>query len=186
MAPATVHALIAALARWHPGCEIRVLVNPADRDAQPLLEAGKNAGLLAGAHFERFATLSALLDALGRLEHLYATDTGLYHLATAIGIPTTTYFGPTQPWKNAFPAQPDLARVRLAALGGDHCEEKQCREPVCLADAVALHAGTHAGTRVDGTPPRCLLRRHSAAELGQLAVISGPQQAVAREPIPVH
>jgi len=186
MAPATVNALIAALARWHPGCAIRVLVNPADRDAQPLLAAAKRAGLPAGAQFERFSTLSALVDALCPLEHLYSTDTGLYHLATAIGIPTTAYFGPTQPWKNAFPAQPELARVRLAALGGDHCEEKQCREPVCLADAVALHAGAQAGSRVDGTPPRCLLRRHTAAELGQLAVLSRPQPAVAREPIPVH
>jgi len=186
MAPDTLHALIGALARWHPGCDIRVLVNPADRDARPLLEAGKNAGLPAGARFEHFLTLQALVAALCRLEHLYSTDTGVYHLATAIGIPTTTYFGPTQPWKNAFPAQPGLARVRLAALGGDHCEEKQCCEPICLAGAVAQHAGAQAGMRVDGTPPRCLLRRHTAAELGQLAILSGPQPAVAREPIPVH
>ena len=186
MAPGTLHALIAALARWHPGCEIRVLVNPADSDARPLLEAGKNAGLPAGAQFERFLTLPALIESLCRLEHLYSTDTGLYHLATAIGIPTTTYYGPTQPWKNGFPAQPDLTRVRLAALGGDHCEEKQCRQPVCLANAVALHAGAQADSSVDGTPPRCLLRRHTAAELAQLAVLDGPEPAAPREPIPVH
>jgi len=186
MAPATVHALIAALARWHPGCEIQVLVNPADRDAQPLLDAGKIAGLPAGTKFERFSTLSALVGALCRLEHLYSTDTGLYHLATAIGVPTTAYFGPTQPWKNAFPAQSGLARVRLAALGGDHCEEKQCREPVCLARAVDLHAGVKTDVRIEDTPRHCLLRRHTAAELGQLAVLSGPQPAAAREPIPVH
>ena len=173
MAPGTLHALIAALARWHPGGEIQVLVNPADRDAQPLLAAA----LPAGAHFERFTTLQALIGALCRLEHLYSTDTGLYHLAAAIGVPTTTYFGPTQPWKNGFPAQPVLARVRLAALGGDHCEEKQCRRPLCLANAVALHAGAQADSSVDGTPPLCLLRRHTAAELGQVAV---------QEAIPVH
>jgi Glycosyltransferase family 9 (heptosyltransferase) len=170
MDPGTLRALIAALARWHPGCEIRVLVNPADRDAQPLLEAGKNAGLPAGTQFELFPTLQALVEALCRLEHLYSTDTGLYHLAAAIGVPTTAYFGPTQPWKNGFPAQPALTRVRLAALGGDHCEEKQCRQPVCLANAVALHASAPAESSVDGTPPHCLLRRHTGTELGQVAV----------------
>jgi hypothetical protein len=110
----------------------------------------------------------------------------LYHLAVAAGVPTTTYHGPTQPWKNGFPGQPGLARVRLAALGGDHCEEKQCREPVCLAQVVALHAGAQAALRIDGTPPRCLLRRHATAELAQLAVLSGPKPAAARQPIPVH
>jgi ADP-heptose:LPS heptosyltransferase len=169
----TLRALIAALARWHPGCEIRVLVNPADGDAQPLLAEA----LPAGAQFERFATLQALVEALCRLEHLYSTDTGLYHLAAAIGVPTTTYFGPTQPWKNGFPAQPVLTRVRLAALGGDHCEEKQCRRPKCLANAVALHAGAQSDSGADGMPPGCLLRRHTSAELGQLAV---------QEAIPVH
>jgi ADP-heptose:LPS heptosyltransferase len=169
----SLHALIGALARWHSGCEIRVLVNPADSDAQPLLAAG----LPAGAHFERFTTLQALMEALCRLEHLYSTDTGLHHLAAAIGVPTTTYYGPTQPWKNGFPAQPVLTRVRLAALGGDHCEEKQCRRPVCLANAVALHAGAQSDSSVDGTPPGCLLRRHTTTELGQLAV---------QEAIPVH
>jgi hypothetical protein len=186
MGPGTLRALIAALAGWHPGCEIRVLINPVDRDAQPLLEAEKKAGLPAGARFERFSNLPTLIEALCRLAHLYSTDTGLYHLAAAIGVPTTTYYGPTQPWKNGFPGQPGLARVRLAALGGDHCEEKQCRQPVCLAQAVALHAGAQAALRVDGTPPRCLLRRHGAAELAQLAVLSGPQPAAGREPIPVH
>jgi ADP-heptose:LPS heptosyltransferase len=186
MAPGTVRALIEALARWHPGCEIRVLVNPADRDAQPLLEAGKNAGLPAGAQFERFRALQTLIDSLCRLERLYTTDTGLYHLAAAIGVPTTAYYGPTQPWKNGFPAQAGLRRVRLAALGGDHCEEKQCREPVCLASAVALQAGARVESSVDGTPARCLLRRHAAAELARLAVLDGPQQTAAREAIPVH
>lgn len=173
MATGTLHTLIAALARWHPGCEIQVLVNPADRDVQPLLAAE----LPAGAYFERFPTLQALVEALCRLEHLYSTDTGLYHLAAAIGVPTTTYFGPTQPWKNGFPAQAALTRVRLAALGGDHCDEKQCRQPVCLANAIALHAGAQSNSSVDSTPPGCLLRRHTATELGQVAV---------QEAIPVH
>jgi ADP-heptose:LPS heptosyltransferase len=178
MRPASLHQLVEALAGRHPGRELRVLVNPADRDAQPLLAAG----LPQGARWERFADLPALVAALCGTEHLYATDTGLYHLATAMGVPTTTYYGPTQPWKNAFPAQAGLTRVRLAALGGDHCEEKQCHDPVCLAKAVALHTGAAPPERLEGTPPGCLLRRHTAAQLHRLAVLESP----GREPVPVH
>jgi len=180
MTSATLLALIASLKERHPGREIQVLVNPADDAARPLLSAG----LPAGARFERFSNLAILVESLCRLEHLYSTDTGSYHLATAIGIPTTTYYGPTQPWKNSFPAQPRLTRVRLAALGGDHCEEKQCAEPVCLAQAVALHAEKPFRMQQDGTPPGCLLRRHSFAELEQLSVLRAPAQAA--DPVPVH
>lgn len=182
MAPGTLSALIGALSRRHPGREIRVLVNPADRDARPLLAAG----LPRGARWERFSSMPALVDSLCALEHFHATDTGLYHLAVAMGVPTTTYYGPTQPWKNAFPAQPGLTRVRLAALAGDHCEEKQCREPVCLAKVIALHCGAPAAARDDATPPGCLLRRHSAAELERLAVLGPPARASDGEPVPVH
>ena len=182
MTPAALRQLIEALPGRHPGRALRVLINPAGRDTQPLLAAG----LPDGARWERFASLPALVEALCGLEHLHATDTGLYHLAAAMGVPTTTYYGPTQPWKNAFPAQPFLTRVRLAALGGDHCEEKQCRDPVCLSRAVALQVGAPAPADVEGTPPACLLRRHSAAELERLAVLGPPARAPGREPVPVH
>lgn len=182
MAPEILHALIAALADRHPGRAIRVLVNPADEDARRLLAAG----LPAGARFERFAALQDLVGSLCRLEHLYSTDTGLYHLATAIGVPTTIYYGPTQPWRNSFPAQPRLTRVRLAALGGEHCEQKNCRQPVCLEKAVALHVGAKFNLRTDGTPQGCLLRRHAAGELERVAVLAGPAQPAVPIRVPVH
>ena len=173
MAPQILHALITALARRHPGCAIQVLVNPEDEDARPLLTAS----LPAGAQFERFSSLQALVASLCRLEHLYSTDTGLFHLATAMGIPTTTYYGPTQPWKNSFPAQPRLTRIRLAALGGEHCEVKDCRQPICLEKAVALQVGAEFSLRVESTPQGCLLRRHAPGELERIDVLSGPVQS---------
>ncbi len=178
MNPRTVHALIAALAQRHPGYAIHVLVNTDDDEAQPLLAAG----LPVAAQFRRFPTVLALVEELSVLEHLHATDTGLYHLAAAMGVPLTTYFGPTQPWKVGFPAQPELARIRLAALGGEHCEEKGCRRPVCLEKSVALHAGAAIESGIEGTPQGCLLRRHAAGALEQVAVLT----AAALPAVPVH
>lgn len=162
MGPVVVGALVERLALANPDCAIHVLVNPGDEDAKPLLAAG----LPAGARFRTFPTLEALFDELAQLDHLHATDTGLYHLAAAMGIPLTTYFGPTQPWRNGFPEQDNLTRVRIAALGGDHCEEKGCRRPVCLEIPVALHNGAQPPAfRMDDRPPDCLLRRHAPQEL---------------------
>ena len=168
MTPRLVQALAAALLERHAGHAVHVLINPADADAKPLLEAA----LPPGARLRSFRSLDGLVDELCVLEHLHSTDTGLYHLAAAMGVPLTTYFGPTQPWKMGFPAQPDLARVRIAALGGEHCEEKGCRRPVCLEIPVAAHIGAPIDSRIDGTPPGCLLRRHARPDLEQVKVES--------------
>ena len=178
ISPPAVHALISALARRHPEHAIHVLVNADDHEARPLLEAG----LPAGAQMRNFPTLEALVEELSVLDHLYSTDTGLYHLAAAMGVPLSTYFGPTQPWKIGFPAQPDLERIRLAALEGEHCEEKGCRNPVCLDMSVALHTGATIDASIDGTPQGCLLRRHPSAQLQQIAVLTAP----AKPAVPVH
>jgi ADP-heptose:LPS heptosyltransferase len=178
MNPRLVHALIAALAQRHPGFAIHVLVNTEDVEARPLLDAG----LPAAARLRNFPTLQSLVEELSVLDHLYSTDTGIYHLAAAMGVPLTTYFGPTQPWKNGFPAQPDLARIRLAALGGEHCEEKGCLRPVCLEKSVALHVGATIDSSTDGTPQGCLLRRHAAARLEEIAVLTAPTKPA----VPVH
>jgi ADP-heptose:LPS heptosyltransferase len=176
MSPAVVHALVAALTQRHPGYAIHVLVNPADADAKPLLRAG----LPAGAQLRNFPTLATLFDELSVLEHLHSTDTGLYHLAAAMGIPVTAYFGPTQPWRNGFAAQPALTRVRIAAIGGEHCEEKGCLRPACLEIAVAAYAGARIESDIDGRPPGCLLHRHARQELERVKVDAAPPA------VPVH
>jgi len=178
LGPRVVHALVSALALRHAGSAIHVLVNTADDEARPLL----NAGLPAAARLRSFPTLEALVDELSILDHLHSTDTGVYHLAAAMGIPLTAYFGPTQPWKNGFPAQPDLARIRLAALEGEHCEEKGCLRPVCLEKSVALHVGATLETGIEGTPQGCLLRGHAAGELQRVAVL----HAATAPRVPVH
>jgi ADP-heptose:LPS heptosyltransferase len=144
-----------------------VLINRSDADAGPLLAAG----LPAGAQFRDFPTLEDLFAELARLDHLHATDTGLYHLAAAMGVPLTTYFGPTQPQRNGFPAQPALTRVRIAALGGEHCEEKGCLRPVCLEIPVSLHNGAQPPAYdLSERPAGCLLRAHAREDLLQIRV----------------
>lgn len=167
MGPSVVRTLAAALITRHPGHAIHVFINPADKGAKPLLAAG----LPSGARFERFRTVPGLIESLVGLEHLHSTDTGLYHLAVAIGVPSTVYFGPTQPWKNGFPAQPDVTRVRIAALGGEHCEERSCRRPVCLEIPVAACSGAPFEPVIDGTPPGCLLRRHLREALAEVSAV---------------
>lgn len=167
MGAPVLRMLIANIALAHPEHAIHVLINRSDADARPLIAAG----LPAGAQFREFPTLEQLLAELAVLEHLYSTDTGLYHLAAAMGIPLTTYFGPTQPERNGFPAQPALVRVRSAALTGQHCEEKGCLRPVCLEIAVARHQGTEPPAfDVNERPPGCLLRSHARAALLELKV----------------
>jgi ADP-heptose:LPS heptosyltransferase len=174
MGAAVLHELIASLARAHPECAIHVLINRSDADARPLLAAG----LPAGAQFREFPTLEQLFEELAVLQHLHSTDTGLYHLAAAMGVPLTTYFGPTQPERNGFQAQPALERVRSAALTGRHCEEKGCLRPVCLEIAVARHQGAQPPAfDVNERPPGCLLRGHAREALLQLKLDRGSGRA---------
>lgn len=171
MKPVVVRELVGVLVARHPGCSVHVLVNRSDRDAQPLLEAG----LPPGGEFREFPELEALVAELARLDHLYTTDTGIYHLAVAMGVPTTVFYGPTQPWKNGMPDQPGLARVRLAALGGEHCDEKRCMVATCLNHAVTLHMEAATPVDVDATPASCLLRRHATHELATLSLDESPR-----------
>ena len=178
MGPLLVHAMISAMAKRYPGYAIHVLLNTSDEEAKPLLAAG----LPPGVQLRNFPTLQDLVEQLSILEHLHTTDTGVYHLAAAMGVPLTTYFGPTQPWKIGFPRQPDILRIRLAALGGEHCEEKGCLRPVCLEKAVALHVGAAIDTGIDGTPPGCLLRRHPLKELERVAAVA----TIEKPAVPLH
>ena len=102
----------------------------------------------------------------------YGTDTGLYHLAVACGIPATVFFGPTQPHKIVMPAQPDTKVYRLAVLGDKHCDEKSCARPLCLHANIAAFAHTQTTTRLDETPAGCPLRAHAPEALKRIADLS--------------
>jgi len=171
ISPESLSVLLAALARMHPGRPLRVFLNRADRGAKELIEAG----LPAGASFVFFPTLDALVSAFEDLAHLYCTDTGLYHLAAAMQLPSTVFYGPTRPHTNMFPAQPHAVGLRLEGLGSAHCEVKDCASPLCLDAAVATVAEVPAPTDVP-TPPACPLRALPVESLVRIAAYEGSRR----------
>jgi ADP-heptose:LPS heptosyltransferase len=76
------------------GAEIWIVGGPGDEDAVAALQAAMLGG--ATAHVRRWPwdTLGALLE---RAELFLGHDTGMMHLATAVGTPTLAVFGPSDP-----------------------------------------------------------------------------------------
>ena len=157
---AMLDGLLAEVRRKHPGARIRVLVTPSDRGAMELLQRE----LPAGVVFTRFSRLAQILEQYRDIAAWYGTDTGLYHLAAAMGIPATVFFGPTQPWKIVMPEQRQVTWVRLKVLGDAHCDVTDCARPLCVEQAVATYCSSKALTPISATPPACPLRGHTALE----------------------
>lgn len=160
--------LVEAVRARHPSLPIRVFVNPVNHGAETVVAQG----FPANVELRTFASLDDLVAQYRELSAWYGTDTGLFHLAVACGIPATVFFGPTQPHKIVMPAQPDTKVYRLAVLGASHCEEKRCARPLCLHANVAAFAGAASATRLDETPTTCPLRAHPPEALARIADLS--------------
>lgn len=157
--------LLEAVRRRHAGARVRVFVNPRNDGVDALARSA----LPEACEFAPFRDLADLLREYAQLTAWYGTDTGLYHLAVAMGLPATVFFGPTQPHKIILPAQHNARVHRLAALGDDHCEEKICRRPLCLHANVAAWSDTTSATRLGETPAACPLRALPPAALAEIA-----------------
>lgn len=162
--PPTLLQLIAELRRKHGDAPIRMFVNPGNAGSEALLAMT----LPAGCELRTFRDLGALVSEYMHLAAWIGTDTGLYHLAAAIGIPATVFFGPTQPHKIVMPAQKNVQVFRLAALGDTHCEEKACTRALCLHASLAVWSHAAAATRLEETPPACPLRALPASALQEI------------------
>jgi ADP-heptose:LPS heptosyltransferase len=147
-------ALVERVRVLHPGRPVWILLNPSDRGADAVLRTPPP----AGAEVRTFRNLADLVPLYLALGAWFGTDTGLYHLAVALGIPATVFFGPTQPRLIVMPDQPGVSAVRLAALGDAHCDEKACLRPVCLHQCVAVWRGVGVTAQLGDTPPACPLR----------------------------
>ena len=165
---AALMQLIAAVRARHPDAPLRVFVNPVNDGAETVVAQG----FPANVELRSFTSLDDLVNQYMTLAGWYGTDTGLYHLAVACGIPATVFFGPTQPHKIVMPAQPDTKVYRLAVLGDTHCDEKSCARPLCLHANIAAFAGVAAITRLEETPAGCPLRAHPPEALTRIADLS--------------
>ncbi len=172
MSPQTLASLLRLIAGRHPGASVRVFVNPSDRGAAGLIAAG----LPAGAEFCFFPSLKDLVRGFADLAHMYCTDTGLYHLAAAMGVPATVFYGPTQPWRNMMPGQTTSRGVRLTVLGGEHCEEKACEAPVCIEAAIRNVGGESSPASLSGTPEHCPLRAYPLERLSEVSWHENPSR----------
>jgi heptosyltransferase-2 len=130
----------ARLADHLAGAGLRVLVlgapDDAARAASVASAARRTPASLVGR--DRPALLPHLL---GRLACLVSGDTGVAHLAAALGIPTVTLFGPTDPRLSA-PRGRAASRVLTGPAPCAPCFRSECPiEHVCMraidADAVA-------------------------------------------------
>jgi ADP-heptose:LPS heptosyltransferase len=150
----TLLLLLAHLRRLHPQATLRVFVNPDSEDARALMRTA----LPDNCEYYGFTDLRDLVDQYMHLRAWFGTDTGLFHMAAAIGVPATVFFGPTQPYKVVMPGEPDVTAVRMQVLGQSHCEQKACTRPRCLHQAVADFCATPGPTPLSDTPADCPLR----------------------------
>lgn len=158
--------LLRRISEIHPGRRTWIFVNPTDAGAASIFKMR----LPPLAEFRHFRGLAALALAFEEISHWYGVDTGLYHLAAGMGIPTTVFFGPTQPGKVLMPGQPRVQWVRAQVLANDHCEEKSCTRPLCLHRAVAGFCDGETSTTLRDVPAPCPLRNFSERELRNVAV----------------
>jgi ADP-heptose:LPS heptosyltransferase len=151
MSQASLDPLLDHIARTHLGVPIKVLVRDG---AETLFDLGGR----SACELVNFRDLTRLRELFGSMAAYYGADTGLYHLAAAMGVPATVVFGPTQPGRIILPRQ-EAASVRLEVLAESHCEVKSCRDPACIEQACANLVSGDTVVALDRTPADCPLRR---------------------------
>ncbi|NDF03707.1 MAG: hypothetical protein EB068_01135 [Betaproteobacteria bacterium] len=76
--------------------------------------------------------------ALRRSEELICADSGVYVLASLIGMPVTVLYGPTQPGKTRYNLSSPAVVIRDSRLGDKHCEVIECQRSWCIDSALSL------------------------------------------------
>lgn len=165
MSQQDLERLLDYLARVEPGACVKVLVR--ENAAGLYSVAGRK-----GCELVEYGSLSNLVGWFARMRAYYGADSGLYHVASAMDIPATLVFGPTQPKRIVLPRQ-RAKSIRLAVLGDRHCGVKTCCTPVCIAQAVANLSGGEL-LPLEGPPAECPLRMAGRNELLKNAALSFP------------
>jgi heptosyltransferase-1 len=121
----------ANLAEWFhaQGFQIAVTGSPADQELAADITAQGRAPLI---NLTGRTSLAQLAGILRKTRLAVTTDTGVMHLAAALGTPVTALFGPTAPWRTG-PFGPGHQVVRLN-LPCSPCFKRHCPAPRCLTD----------------------------------------------------
>ncbi|MBK8726150.1 MAG: glycosyltransferase family 9 protein [Holophagaceae bacterium] len=73
-----------------------------------------------------------LAAAVRQADRVIAPDTGLLHLAVALGVPATAVYGPSDPVVAGLP--PGAGYVLRTGIGCSPCRERSCQRRQCLED----------------------------------------------------
>jgi heptosyltransferase I len=121
----------ATLSQWFhaQGFQVAVTGSAADRELVSVITAQCRAPRLNLAGRTSLAQLAAILR---QARLAVTTDTGVMHLAAALGTPVAALFGPTAPWRTG-PFGDGHQIVRLG-LPCSPCFKRQCPDPRCLYD----------------------------------------------------
>jgi len=121
----------ARLAEWlqDQGFLVAVTGSHADQELAAGITAQCRAPLINLAGRTSLAELAAILRTT-RLA--VTTDTGVMHLAAALGTPVTALFGPTAPWRTGpFGEGHEVVRLDMPC---SPCFRRDCPEPRCLTE----------------------------------------------------
>lgn len=133
------------------GLDLALSGSAADRTVTQAitLEAGLGEGLWDLAGVAGLKELAAVLDLA---DLVVATDTGVMHLAAALGRPVVALFGPTSPGRTG-PYGAGHMVLRLG-LECSPCFRRQCPEPRCLSELAPEQVAQAALSRLEMERPR--------------------------------
>ena len=104
----------------HPGVEILLLGSGKDKDVcDEIVQAAPGARNLAG-----ITSLREAIALIARANAVVTNDSGLMHIAAALGRPLVAVYGPTDPRHT--PPLSDLARVLWLHLDCAPCQKREC------------------------------------------------------------
>jgi ADP-heptose:LPS heptosyltransferase len=144
-----VAVLLSTLHHRYPEHELVLTVNPGEEHLLP-------ADLPFAVTLLTFTSLQQIVDHYQSVGRWFGTDTGLFHLAAAMGVPCEVFFGPTCIESNIMPKQ-DVTGYKLSGFARFDCKIP-CTRPVCLFQAICNESGDGEDYGVDATPAACPLR----------------------------
>ena len=150
----SLRQVIDGLRARHPHATLRVFFNDGDSSADIV----RSLPTIAAVEPRPFRSIEQLAREYLELTSWVGTDTGPFHLALAMGIPSTVFLGPTTRSLIIRPDEHHTASVQLPALADSGCGVETCVRPACLYRAVAAWSASPVKPSLESTPAACPLR----------------------------